>query len=313
MAATWWDGLRPAYLPLSIAPVLVGSVLAWTHSIAQKTPFGHFHILHFIAALAAVILLQCGAQLINDYYDYLHGIDTSNALGPGGLIQQALIRPASALTTGLFLLAIGILLGAVVAINGGWIVFLFGLIGILCAYFYSATSRSLSSLALGELVSFVVFGPLLTLGAYAVQIGSIDRSAILYSLPLGLLAVAVVHANNMRDIESDAQAGKRTLATVLSLRISRVLYLLLLLAAYAIVLALALPHNAPHVLLLTFWTLPIAFVAVSGAVRTSSSTGFHLVMKQTLKLEAFFAFWLVIALIANALWLLLPHIPILMR
>ena len=309
----WWDGLRPSYLPLSIAPVVVGSVLAWTQSISSTTPRGHFHILHFIAALAAVILLQFGAQLINDYYDYLRGIDTGNALGPGGLIQQGLIRPASVLTGGLFLLAIGVLLGAVVALNGGWIVFVFGLIGVLCAYFYSATTRSLSSLTLGELVSFVVFGPLLTLGAYMVQAGSINRSVILYSIPLGLLAAAVVQANNMRDMESDAQAGKRTLATLLSLRISRVLYLLLLVVAYGIILVLAVPHNAPHLLLITFWTLPTAVVAISGALRTDSTTGFHLVMKQTLKLESFFAFWLVLALLVTALWSLLPHIPILMR
>src|SRR5579885_3224629 len=145
----WWNGLRPAYLPLSLAPIVVGSVLAWTQTIPQKPPFGHFHILHFLGLLVAVVLIQFGAQLVNDYYDYLRGIDTSNALGPGGLIQQAVVRPVTVLTVGLFMLAFGGLLDLVVALNGGWPILLFGLVGLLCAFFYSATTRSLSSLTLG--------------------------------------------------------------------------------------------------------------------------------------------------------------------
>ncbi len=305
----WWDGLRPAYLPLSLAPVIVGSVLAWTQTISQKLPLGHFHILHFLGLLVAVLLIQAGAQLVNDYYDYLRGIDTSNALGPGGLIQQAVVRPVTVLTVGLFMLAFGGLLDLVVALNGGWPVILFGLAGLLCAFFYSATTRSLSSLTLGELVAFAIFGPLLTLSAYAVQIGSLNRMALLYSLPLGLLAAAVIHDNNLRDMESDVQAGKHTLATFFSLRLSRIFYLLLLLAAYGIIVALAVPHGAPHLLLITLWTLPTAVVALTGVFRTDNPVGFHAVMQQTLKLYSWFAFWLAVALLGTAFWSLLPHLP----
>src|SRR5579875_3540904 len=125
-------------------PVLLGSILAWTQSISLQAPFGHFHPLRFIAVIIVVCLLQTGANLINDYYDYLNGVDTANVFGPGGLI----------------VLGVGTVLGLLVAIAGGPLVYLFGLIGVLCAYFYSATARSLSSLALGELVGFLVFGPL---------------------------------------------------------------------------------------------------------------------------------------------------------
>src|SRR5712691_3643474 len=148
----WWDGIRPAYLPLSLLPVVLGSLLAWTQSISLKTPRGDFHPLRFITTFVAVLLLQVGAHLINDYYDYLRGIDTSNALGPGGLFQQGLIKPARVLSFGLVALGLGAVLGVLAAISGGPLVFVFGLIGLFCAYFYSATSRALSSLALGELV-----------------------------------------------------------------------------------------------------------------------------------------------------------------
>ena len=306
--SVWWDGMRPAYLPLSIMPVVVGSVLAWTQSIAAKSLLGHFHVLRFLATLIAVILLQIGAHLVNDYYDYLKGIDTSNSLGPGGLIQQGLIKPSRVLSFGLVLLAFGALVGLLVAISGGLLVFVFGLAGLLAAYFYSATSRALSSIALGELVSFLIFGPCITLGAYIVQTGHIDRLVLLYSIPLGLLATAVIHLNNMRDTESDLQAGKHTLASLWGLRMNRAFYVILLLGVYATIVALAVPHHASHLVLLTLWTLPTAIVAITGVLRTDAPAGLHLAMHQTLRVEMYFTLWLVVALFISALWPLFPHL-----
>src|SRR3989440_3992443 len=186
----WWEGMRPGYLPLSIMPVLVGTTLAWTQSVSSSTPLGHFRLLHFIAVLAAVIALQVGANLVNDYYDYIKGIDTSNTLGPGGLIQQGLIRPINVLNMGLVLLALGALVGIVIAMAGGPFIYLFGLVGLLCAFFYSATIYAFSSLAFGELAVFCIYGPLLTLGAFMIQLGGVVNRAslltvLLYSLPLG--------------------------------------------------------------------------------------------------------------------------------
>jgi len=305
----WWDGIRPSYFALSLLPVVVGTVLAWTQSISLKTPLGHFHPLRFIATITTVALLQVGANLVNDYYDYLRGIDTSNQLGPGGLIQQGLIRPTRVLYAGLTVLGLGAAFGVITAFSGGALTYVIGFIGLLCAYFYSATSRSLSTLALGELVSFAVFGPLITLGAYMVQAGHLDRNVLLYSIPLGLLATAVIHLNDMRDVESDAQAGKHTLASQLGLRWSRILYLLFLAAAYTLIIVLAVPKNAPHLLLITLWTLPTLVVAISGALLTDTPAGLHLVMRQTIALEVYFTFWLVVGLIATAVWPVLPHLP----
>src|SRR5581483_2128644 len=107
----WWNGMRPSYLPLSLMPVLLGSVLAWTQSITTRTPRGDFHPQRFLALLLTVVCLQIGAHLVNDYYDYLRGIDTSNALGPGGLIQQGLIKPVRVLTLGLIMLLLGTICG----------------------------------------------------------------------------------------------------------------------------------------------------------------------------------------------------------
>jgi 1,4-dihydroxy-2-naphthoate polyprenyltransferase len=305
----WWEGIRPVYIALSFLPVILGSAVAWTQSISPKTPRGDFHPVKFVITLVAVLLLQVSAHLINDYYDYLRGIDTNNSLGPGGLIQQGLIKPARVLVVGLIALGLGALLGAFVAVTSGWLVIVFGLIGVFVAYFYSGISKGLSSLALGELVSFFIFGPLITVGSYIVQTGHLDRIVYIYSISLGLLATAFIHLNNMRDTESDAPAGKLTLASLLGLRLSRTLYVILVVGAYAPIVALGLPKHAPHLLLIVLWTLPTLVIAITTVLRTVSPASLHTAMLETLKLETFFTILLIVALIVIAFLPILTHLP----
>jgi len=305
----WWEGIRPSYLALSLLPVVFGSVVAWTQSISPKIPRGNFYPIRFAITLVAVLLLQIGAHLINDYYDYLRGIDTNNSLGPGGLIQQGLIKPVRVLVSGLVALGLGTLLGAFVAVTGGWLVIVFGLMGALAAYFYSGIPKGLSSLALGELICFFIFGPLLTIGSYMVQTGHLDRIVYIYSISLGLLATAFIHLNNMRDTQSDTPAGKLTLASFLGLRMSRTLYVILVAGAYAPVVALGLPRHAPHVLLIVLWTLPTLVIAITTVLRTTSPASLHKAMLESLRLETFFTLLLIAALVVTAYLPLLPHFP----
>jgi 1,4-dihydroxy-2-naphthoate octaprenyltransferase len=305
----WWEGIRPVYLLLSLLPVVLGSVVAWTQSVSLKTPRGTIHPVRFAITIAAVLLLQIGANLVNDYYDYLRGIDTSNTLGPGGLIQQGLIKPVRVLSFGLIALGLGALLGAFVAVSGGWLVIVFGLIGVLAAYFYSGVPKALTSLALGELVFFFIFGPLLTLGSYMVQTGHLDRTVYIYSISLGILATAFIHLNNMRDTASDAPAGKLTLASLLGLRLSRTLYVVLVLGAYAPIVALGLPRHAPHLLLIVLWTLPTLVIAITTVLRTTSPASLHKAMLESLRLEIFFTILLIVALVGTAVLPILPHLP----
>ena len=304
-----WEGIRPNYLPLSILPVVLGSVAAWTQSVSLRTPRGNFHPIRFGITLAAVLLLQIGAHLVNDYYDFLRGIDTSNSLGSGGLIQQGLIKPVRVLSFGLIALGLGALMGVFVAVSGGWLAFAFGLIGVLVAYFYSGVPIALSSLAFGELLFFLIFGPLLTLGSYMMQTGYLDRVTYIYSISLGLLAAAFIHLNDMRDIVSDTQAGKLTLASLLGLRLSRILYIVLVLGAYVPIVALGLPSHSPHLLLIVLWTLPSLIIVLTTVVRTTSSASLHKAMLQTLKLEIFFTILLLVALVVTAVLPILPHFP----
>ncbi len=304
----WWEGIRPRYLALSLLPVILGSAVAWTQSISPRTPRGTFHPIKFVITIIAVLLLQMSAHLINDYYDYLRGIDTNNSLGPGGLIQQGIIKPAWVLVVGLIALGLGALLGFLVAVSGGWLVIVFGLIGVLAAYFYSGIPKGLSSLASGEFVCFFIFGPLITIGSYIVQTGHIDRVVYIYSISLGLLATAFMHLNNMRDTESDAPAGKLTLASLLGLRLSRTLYVILVVGAYVPIVALGLPRHAPHLLLIVLWTLPTLVIVITTVLRTTSPASLHTAMLKTLKLEIFFTILLIVALFVTAFLPLLIHL-----
>ncbi|GCE10918.1 1,4-dihydroxy-2-naphthoate octaprenyltransferase [Tengunoibacter tsumagoiensis] len=306
----WRDGLRPAYLPLALLPVVLGSVLAWVPTVTAKRPLGQFAWTPFIGAILVALFLQFGANLLNDYYDYLRGIDTSNQFAPGGLIQQRLIKPKRILTSSLLLFAIGSVLGIFVALRGGGLVFLFGLLAIAAAYFYSATSRPLATLGFGPVIAFIVFGPLATLSSNLIQsAGHLTNSAFLYSLLPGLLAAVIIHTNDLRDLEEDAQAKKRTPATLLGLQGGRWLFLLLVLSAYVLVVLLGFPNKAPHWILLALWTLPTLVVAITGIFRTDNPAGFHTVMRQMLSLETAFILLLVAGLIINTLIPVLPHIP----
>ncbi len=307
----WREGIRLFYLPLALLPVILGNVLAWIPTIHPRTPLGHFHLLHFIGALLFVGFLQIGANLVNDYYDYLRGIDASNTLGPGVLIRQGYVKPTRVLTVGLLFLVLGAGLGLFLAVTGGsLLLFLFGLIAVLASYFYSATTYALSSRLLGELCGFIIYGPLITLGAYLLQSGGqLTATAFIYGCIVGLLAVAVIVANNMRDIEADTNAHKHTLMTIIKLPFSRVLFILLLLGAYILVTLSGFPHQAPHWTLLALWTFPSLVVIVTGVIRTNAPAGFDLVMQQTIKLEAWFVTLLTIGLIISALTPVLPQLP----
>jgi 1,4-dihydroxy-2-naphthoate octaprenyltransferase len=302
----WRDGLRPGYLRFAILPLLLGSALAWLSTISRSHPRGEFHPQRFLAALIAVCLLQLGANLINDYYDYVGGVDTSNPLGPGGLIQQGQIKPARVLALGLFFLIIGAFVGALVAFYGGPMAFIFGAVGLVGAYFYSAPPRALSSLTLGEVVSFWIFGPLLTLGAYIIQLGRIDSLPLICGISLGLLFSGVLYINDMRDMESDVQAHKYTLASLLGVRTNRAICTLLLLAAYVPILYLGLPSHGPHLVLITLWTLPGLVAILIALYRTTTPASLHVTMRQAFKLATLFTILLIIALTISTYWHWLP-------
>jgi 1,4-dihydroxy-2-naphthoate octaprenyltransferase len=304
----WWNAIRPGYLTLSLTPLLLGHALAWSQTITVEAPLGHLSFPLLVGSILAVVLIQAAAHLLNDYYDYRRGIDTGNSLGPSGMIQQGLVAPTSFLKLGLLLLTLGSVLGVLIAMPGGFTVIALGVIGVLCAFFYSATQNALSSLSLGEIITFLVFGPAMTLGAYLIQTnGVFTQNAFIYSMPLAFLATAVIYANNMRDFETDAQGGKHTLASLFGLLPNRIVVSLLLVAPYVLVAALAFPAGTAHFFLMPLWSLPSLVVAIVMLWRTGTPSVHHVLVHDLLRLERFFGGLLILAALLTAYYPIILH------
>jgi 1,4-dihydroxy-2-naphthoate octaprenyltransferase len=168
-----------------------------------------------VLALVGAMAIQAGTNLINDYYDYRSGADSSESLGPSMVIQRGLLAPEQVWRGGLIAFAIGAALGLVLVYLCGWPILAIGIPSIAAGYFYTARPIALAYVALGELTVFLFMGPVIVVGTYYVMALRFTWGAVLASIPLGFLVAGILHANNIRDIETDRLHGKHTLATIL--------------------------------------------------------------------------------------------------
>lgn len=252
----WLVACRPATLVVGVAPVLVGTACA--------AALGHVAALPFAAALAGALLLQIGSNLANDVFDHEKGADGADRLGPtravaSGLLTGAQVRAGMIVVFGLALLC-GVYLTAV----AGPAIVVIGLASIAAAVLYTAGPWPLGYHGLGDAFVMLFFGFVAVCGSAFVQLGRVPALAVVAAIPVGALATAVLVVNNIRDRETDARAGKRTLAVRLGRRGAIVEYALLLAAAYVAPLALGRPR-----LLVTLLTLPLAFVLLRKVAGTT--------------------------------------------
>ncbi len=240
----WIRTLRAPFLTASGAPVLLGAFAASRHA-------GVFALDRFLLTLGAVLCVHAGANVANDYYDYVTGADTMNPQptpfsGGSRVIQDGLVSARASLALSIALLAAGFVMGLVLnSMIPGTKVIILGVVGILCGLLYSAVPAKLSYRGLGEIVIFIAFGPLTVMGAYLCQTGDLDLFSFLISIPAGLLVLAILLVNEVLDLEWDAKAGKRTLAVRLGQGRAYGLFLTVYLAASVSIAALLLADLAP--------------------------------------------------------------------
>lgn len=220
----WTLATRPKTLPAAAAPVIAGSAVAYLE--------GNFRPLPALAALLAALLLQIGANLANDVYDYHRGADNQDRLGPLRVTAAGLLQPRQVLSGMWLTFGLAAILGLYLYWVAGWVVLLIGAAAILAAVAYTGGPFPLGYMGLGDAAVFVFFGLAAVTGTYYVQAGVVSLAALWMALPLGLLTVAILVVNNLRDIESDRAAGKQTLAVRLGARGARVEYVLCLAIAY---------------------------------------------------------------------------------
>jgi 1,4-dihydroxy-2-naphthoate octaprenyltransferase len=249
----WWHGARPRTLGASVAPVLVG-IAAAGRAVAWRS----------VAALVVAVALQVGANYANDYQDGVRGVDTDRRAGPTRLVASGLASPRAVLAAAAACIGVAGVAGLALALATSlWLVPL-GAAAMAALWLYSGGPRPYAGLGLGELSVFVFFGLMATAGTAYVNAGRVSEAAWWASVPMGLLIVAILEANNVRDIRTDAAAGKRTLAVRIGDRAARWLYRALVVGAYAAVVAgvlvgIAAPgHGLPEWALLALASWPLA-------------------------------------------------------
>ena len=195
---------RPRTLPAAVAPVLVGTALAGYAGV--------FHVLRFVAALLGAILIQVGTNLSNDYSDARRGADAEDRLGPVRVTAGGLVPPRQVLIATYVTFALAVLAGVYLIVVAGWQLLLVGAASILAGVAYTGGPKPYGYEGLGEVFVFLFFGIVAVAGSYFVQVRHLSWEAFALAVPVGLLAAAILVVNNVRDIDSDRRAGKRTLA-----------------------------------------------------------------------------------------------------
>jgi len=226
------EAARPRTLPAAVTPVVVGTA-------AAMRPVAELSWLRAALALVVALALQVAVNYANDLSDGVRGVDTAERAGPRRAVASGLITPSAMKVATAAALAVAGAAGLALAWLVGWELLLVGALAILAALGYSGGAKPYASLGLGEVMVFVFFGVVATAGSAYVQDGVLTTVALLASLPVGFLAVALLVVNNLRDIPTDEVAGKRTLAVRLGELTTRRLYQALVAAAFLGVVVVA--------------------------------------------------------------------------
>ena len=262
--AQWLAGARPRTLPAAVAPVLAGTAVAAYDDAAVWWKA--------LLALVVSLALQVGVNYANDYSDGIRGTDDVR-VGPMRLVGSGVASPRSVRNAAFAAFLVAALAGVVLAVSTAWWLVAVGALAILAAWYYTGGSSPYGYHGLGEVMVFVFFGLVAVLGTTYVQTEAFAWPALYAAVGIGALACAILVVNNLRDIPTDTEAGKRTLAVRLGAERTRGLYALLVLAATAAVVAVAAAT--------TWWALAGlgSLVVLAPAVRAvlSGATGLALV------------------------------------
>ncbi|NEK58202.1 1,4-dihydroxy-2-naphthoate polyprenyltransferase [Geodermatophilus sabuli] len=236
--AQWLAGARPRTLPAALAPVLVGTGAA--------AALGGFRLVPALLALVVALALQVAVNYANDHSDGKRGTD-ADRVGPMRLVGSGAATARQVLVAALLAFGVAALAGLVLAAMSSWWLVAVGAACIAAAWTYTGGPLPYGYRALGEVFVFVFFGLVAVVGTTFVQTGSVDGLAVAAAVPIGLLIVAILVVNNLRDIAGDATAGKRTLAVLMGERGTRVTFAALVVVAFAAVVAIGVVR--PEVLL----------------------------------------------------------------
>ena len=261
-AQVWLLAARPPTLPAAVAPVLVGTAVAAID--------GPFDVGLFLQVLAAAILIQIGVNFANDLSDFRRGADTPERLGPPRAVAMGWLTERQMLAGAITVFGSAAAIGVSLTIAAGWPILAAGAASCVAAVAYTGGPWPYGYHGLGDVVCFAFFGLVAVMGSGYVQSGELTWELAAASIPVGCLVTAILVANNLRDIDTDRAAGKRTLAVMLGDRRTRWEYALLVAAAFGATLIFAAAGVLPRWTALALAALPLALplcrVVLGGAV-----------------------------------------------
>jgi 1,4-dihydroxy-2-naphthoate polyprenyltransferase len=276
----WLMAARIRTLPAAVAPVLVGTALAGYAHV--------FHPLRFLAALVGAVFIQVGTNLSNDYSDARRGADTEDRLGPVRVTAGGLLPPKRVLVATYVSFGIAVLAGVYLVAVAGWELLLVGAASILAGVLYTGGPRPYGYEGLGEVFVFLFFGIVAVAGSFFVQVQHLSWEAFALAVPVGLLAAAILVVNNVRDIDTDRRAGKRTLAVRLGRERTRVLYGAIVYGAYVLAPVTWVFGPLKPWVMLPWLTLPVAAPVVRAVRNRTDGASLNQALAQTGMLQLAF-------------------------
>jgi 1,4-dihydroxy-2-naphthoate octaprenyltransferase len=262
-ASVWWSAVRPATLAASVAPVLAGTAIA-VHEGGARFGAG-------LGALVVGISMQLGVNFANDYSDFVRGADSAARTGPIRAASSGVVDPEHVRWAAITSFGIAGLAGLALSLAVDWRLLVAGAACLLAGWLYTGGPRPYGYLGLGEVFVFLFFGLVATVGTVYVETSRVTSLAIIFGCAMGFLATAILVLNNLRDIETDAAAGKRTLATRIGRDRTRVLLLVVVCAAFAVpIVAFVVKLAAVTVMLINF-AIPVAAVPLRSAFASTSA------------------------------------------
>jgi len=287
----WYRAARPRTLTATYIPLLLAGVLALSEGV--------FDLLRFVLALVGAVSLQIGANLVNEYFDYVRGSDTHKEAGQGMIIKNKLLTPGEVRNGAIGSIAVGTVIGLILVALTGPLLLWIGLGGVLVVILYTAGPLPLAYIGLGEIAVFIFMGPLMVLGAYYVMARQFEVKPLWIALPIAFLTAAIMHANNVRDLEADRAAHKRTLAVLFGRRFARVEYLLLIGGSFFALVTLVALGQLPPLTLVALATLQEARILVMLTQLHEDVPTLHMVQGRTARLLRDFGSAIVIGWLAT--------------
>ncbi|CAN5362716.1 1,4-dihydroxy-2-naphthoate polyprenyltransferase [soil metagenome] len=288
----WMQAMRLFSFTASIVPIAIGCALAIVD--------GEFSFWLALVMLLAGCATHAGCNLANDYFDHVKGVDDKALTGTSRVIQQRLLEPYEVWRGMIVAFAIATALGLIVVAETGWPILVVALCSLAAAVLYTGGPKPLGYMALGEVTVFIFMGLVMVMGAYYVLVGEITWRSFLAAAPIGFLSAAILHANDIRDVDPDKAAGKTTLAILLGRTGANIEYLLLVVAAYVSAIALMVVDIDLWPVAIVGASIPIAWRLIRFAFSDAEGRALNPLLRKSAGLHLRFGALMVAGLLISA-------------